>query len=161
MSGDCHLPFSPTINMGTARKCHVRTKSGSQPPIRQNPSKSGCAQIRQNPNPAKSGKIRQNPAKSVKIRQNPSKSGKIHLGCTLPRPIDNSTYTPTRNSPERVRDAIRTFPEKRGKPPRFGNPLAYIGGTPRGSCNRTLLRMVLRRFSNSRCFLEGFLEGAL
>ena len=34
-----------------------------------------------------------------------------------------------------------------------------IGRTPRGSCNRTLLRKVLRRFSNSKCFLEGFLEG--
>ena len=32
--------------------------------------------------------------------------------------------------------------------------------TPRGSCNNTLLRRVLRRFSSSRCFLEGFLEGA-
>ena len=31
----------------------------------------------------------------------------------------------------------------------------------KGSCNRTLLRRVLRRFSTSRCFLEGFLEGAL
>ena len=37
---------------------------------------------------------------------------------------------------------------------------AYLGRTPRGSCNRTLLRGVLRRFSTSRCFLEGFLEGA-
>ena len=36
-----------------------------------------------------------------------------------------------------------------------------LGRTPRGSCNRTLLRRVLRRFSNSKCFLEGFLEGAL
>ena len=35
-----------------------------------------------------------------------------------------------------------------------------LGRTPRGSCNRTLLRRVLRRFSNSKCFLEGFLEGA-
>ena len=35
-----------------------------------------------------------------------------------------------------------------------------VGHTPRGSCNRTLLRRVLRRFSNSKCFLEGFLEGA-
>ena len=43
-----------TTEVGTARKRHVRTKSGSQPPIRQNP--------------AKSVKIRQNPAKSVKIR---------------------------------------------------------------------------------------------
>ena len=34
------------------------------------------------------------------------------------------------------------------------------GCTPRGSCNRTLLRRVLRRFSNNKCFLEGFLEGA-
>ena len=33
--------------------------------------------------------------------------------------------------------------------------------TPRGSCNNTLLRRVLRRFSNSKCFLEGFLEGTL
>ena len=30
----------------------------------------------------------------------------------------------------------------------------------KGSCNRTLLRRVLRSFSNSKCFLEGFLEGA-
>ena len=29
---------------------------------------------------------------------------------------------PTRNSPERVRDTIWTFPEKSGKPPGFGNP---------------------------------------
>ena len=30
---------------------------------------------------------------------------------------------PTRNSYERVRDTIRTFPEKKGEnPPRFGNP---------------------------------------
>ena len=36
-----------------------------------------------------------------------------------------------------------------------------IGCTPRGSCNRTLLRRVLRRLSNSKCFLEPFLEGAL
>ena len=35
-----------------------------------------------------------------------------------------------------------------------------VGCTPRGSCNRTLLRRVLRRFSDSKCFLEGFLEGA-
>ena len=35
-----------------------------------------------------------------------------------------------------------------------------IRRTPRGSCNRTLLRRVLRRFFNSKCFLEGFLEGA-
>ena len=38
---------------------------------------------------------------------------------------------------------------------------ANIGCTPKGSCNRTLLRRVLRRFSNSKCFLEGFLEGCL
>ena len=37
--------------------------------------------------------------------------------------------------------------------------MASIGCTPRGSCNRTLLRRALRRFSNSKCFLEGFLEG--
>ena len=29
---------------------------------------------------------------------------------------------PTRNSPERVRDTIRTFPEKSGKPPGLENP---------------------------------------
>ena len=29
-----------------------------------------------------------------------------------------------------------------------------------GSCNRTLLRRVLRRFFKSKCLLEGFLEGA-
>ena len=29
---------------------------------------------------------------------------------------------PTRNSPERVRDTIWTFPEKSGKTPRFGDP---------------------------------------
>ena len=39
-------------------------------------------------------------------------------------------------------------------------PLVCLGCTPRGSCKRTLLRRVLRRFSNSKCFLEGFLEGA-
>ena len=36
--------------------------------------------------------------------------------------------------------------------------LSLIGRTPRGSCNRTLLRRVLRRFFTSRRFLEGFLE---
>ena len=36
----------------------------------------------------------------------------------------------------------------------------WLGRAPRGSCNRTLLRRVLRRLSNSKCFLEGFLEGA-
>ena len=35
-----------------------------------------------------------------------------------------------------------------------------VGCTPRGSYNNTLLRRVRRRFSNSKCFLEGFLEGA-
>ena len=37
---------------------------------------------------------------------------------------------------------------------------ASLGHTPRGSCNRTLLRRVLRRFSNGKRFLEGFLERA-
>ena len=37
---------------------------------------------------------------------------------------------------------------------------SLLGRTPRGSCNRTLLRRVLRRLSKSKCFLEGFLEGA-
>ena len=44
----------------------------------------------------------------------------------------------------------RNFP-CRGKP---------IECTPRGACNSTLLRRVLRRFSDSKRFLEGFLEGA-
>ena len=34
-----------------------------------------------------------------------------------------------------------------------------IGCAPRGSCNNTLLRRVLRRFFKKRRFLEGF-EGA-
>ena len=33
---------------------------------------------------------------------------------------------PTRNSPERVRDTIWTFPEKVGKPPGLQTPLAYL-----------------------------------
>ena len=33
-----------------------------------------------------------------------------------------------------------------------------IGCTPRGSWKNKVLRRVLRRFSNSRCFLEGFLS---
>ena len=37
---------------------------------------------------------------------------------------------------------------------------SQLGCTPRGSCNRTLLRRVVRRFFNSKCFLGGFLEGA-
>ena len=36
----------------------------------------------------------------------------------------------------------------------------HVWCTPRGSCTCTLLSRVLRRFSNSKCFLEGFLEGA-
>ena len=42
-----------------------------------------------------------------------------------------------------------------------GTPKPKVGCTSSGSCNGTLLRRVLRRFSNSKCFLEGFLEGAL
>ena len=38
----------------------------------------------------------------------------------------------------------------------FGN---LLGSSESRSCNNTLLRRVLRRFSNSKCFLEGFLEG--
>ena len=38
---------------------------------------------------------------------------------------------------------------------------AFVGRTPRGSCNRTLLRRVLRSFFKGSAFLEGFLEGAL
>ena len=43
-----------------------------------------------------------------------------------------------------------------------GHPKRQImlGCAPKGSCNRTLLRRVLRRFFNSKCFLEGFLEGS-
>ena len=48
----------------------------------------------------------------------------------------------------------------RGASTRRGGGQKVLGRTPRGSCNRTLLRRVLRRFSNSKCFLEGFLEGA-
>ena len=53
-----------TTEVGTARKRHVRTKSGSQPQkIRPkpliDPAKSGWPQIRLNP--SLSGKIRQNP----------------------------------------------------------------------------------------------------
>ena len=33
-----------------------------------------------------------------------------------------SLTAPTRNSPERVRDTIRTFPEKKWETPRFGTP---------------------------------------
>ena len=74
-----------TTEVATARKRYVGTKSGSQPPIRQNPAKSG--KIRQNP--AKPVQIRLHPAKSpnlarsVKVRQNSAKSGCAHLGCTL------------------------------------------------------------------------------
>ena len=39
-------------------------------------------------------------------------------------------------------------------------PAVLIGCTPRGSCNRTLIRRVLRRLFKSKSFLEGFLEGA-
>ena len=38
------------------------------------------------------------------------------------------------------------------------NGLSGRGCTPRGSCNCTLLRRVPRRFSNSKCFLEGVLR---
>ena len=64
------------------------------------------------------------------------------------------------------------FPPEKGKhinnltPTHFrDNPaklfmfIGFFPPTPRGSCNNTLLRRVLRRFSNSKCFLEGFLEG--
>ena len=39
-------------------------------------------------------------------------------------------------------------------------PPTSLGRTPTESCNNTLLKRVLRRLSNSKCFLEGFLEGA-
>ena len=57
----------------------------------------------------------------------------------------------------RVSNVINTVGPSRTRPLQS----SQIGRTPRGSCNRTLLRRVLRRFSNSKCFLEGFLEGAL
>ena len=38
--------------------------------------------------------------------------------------------------------------------------LIALGCTPKGSCHNTFLRRVLRRFSNSKCFFEGFFEGA-
>ena len=50
-------------------------------------------------------------------------------------------------------------PESQDRQHKLNQP-PYVGCTPKGSCNRTLLRRVLRRFSNSKCFLEGFLEGA-
>ena len=37
-------------------------------------------------------------------------------------------------------------------------PLSEVGCTPRGSCNNMLLRRGFRRFSSSKCFLEGLLE---
>ena len=43
----------------------------------------------------------------------------------------------------------------------FEQDSAIVGRTPRGSCNRTLLRRVLRRFFKGSAFLEGFLEGTL
>ena len=46
-----------------------------------------------------------------------------------------------------------------GMVPLHNRRFISLGCTPRGSCNRTL-RRVLRRFSKSKCFLEGFLEGA-
>ena len=59
--------------------------------------------------------------------------------------------------------AKKTQRSTRGKSPKKVGKVASVslGRTPRGSCNRTLLRRVLRRFSNSKYFLEGFLEGAL
>ena len=48
-------------------------------------------------------------------------------------------------------------PRLGGGVPRMSWP-GDFGCTPRGSCNRTLLGRVLRRFFNSKCFLEGFLE---
>ena len=38
--------------------------------------------------------------------------------------------------------------------------LFFLGCTPRGSCNNTLLRRVLGRISKNKCFLEGFLVKA-
>ena len=43
---------------------------------------------------------------------------------------------------------------------KFAHQATSKGYTPRGSCNNTLLRRDLRRFSKSKRFLEEFLEGA-
>ena len=44
--------------------------------------------------------------------------------------------------------------------PHSNTPFRDTGAcTPRGSCNRMLLRRVLKRFFRSKCFLEEFLEG--
>ena len=58
--------------------------------------------------------------------------------------------------PKSARNSLETVSETVSKQ----SIAPKVGRTPRGSCNRTLLRRVLRRFSSSRCFLEGFLEGA-
>ena len=46
-----------------------------------------------------------------------------------------------------------------GEPALVPGSRREMGCTPRGSCNNTLLRRVLKRLSNSKCFLEGFVEG--
>ena len=50
----------------------------------------------------------------------------------------------------------RTYP---AAPKVLGESVLPNNGHTKGSCNRKLLRIVLGKFSNSKCFLEGFLEG--
>ena len=75
--------------------------------------------------------------------------------------------TPSPKSPQNFQTITGEHSSREGNPPskpptQIKNSLheVFLGCTPRGSCNRTLLRRVLRRFSHSKCFLEGFLEGA-
>ena len=55
----------------------------------------------------------------------------------VPFPFLGLLRAPTRNSPERVRDTIRTFPEKSGKPPGLETPRFSFSQTKKIS-NQTL-----------------------
>ena len=70
--------------MSTARKCHVRTRSGSQPPIWQNTSKSG------------------------KFRPSQSKSGCTHLGSQLVPSQDPMKFCRSRDPFCKAQDQRRT-----------------------------------------------------
>ena len=59
------------------------------------------------------------------------------------------------------RGTNREILQKRGKTRSYFVWSPAIGRTPRGSCNRALLRRVLRSFFKGSAFLEGFLEGTL
>ena len=39
--------------------------------------------------------------------------------------------------------------------------LSFLLMHAKGSCNNTLLRRVVKRFFQMKCFLQGFLDGAL